>query len=156
MQNYTGERRVPQSDLRVRLDCGPTGTYGQVIRSVSEQWGREGDTWNPLRMVTVDKVVATTERFPAYHTDGAWKAAIELGARTAGQAYAPFAGWNSVLAHATQGKPLYYQAPLDSRPVLVRIVKVYKNGKVRIDPLCSDADKFTADFEHADRFRYAL
>ncbi len=34
------------------------------------------------------------------------------------------------------------------------VTKVCKNGKVRIDPLSNDADKFTADEGRLDRFRF--
>jgi len=35
-------------------------------------------------------------------------------------------------------------------------VKVFKNGTIRIDPLSNQADKFTANSGHLDRFRVRL
>lgn len=155
--NYSGERRIRGTDLRARHRFGAMGTYGEVIRNVAEQWGREGDTWNPLRTVRVDKVVATTERMPAHHCNATtWTVILELVARTAGLAHAPFADWQSVLERARLGWPVLYWAPLDATPRRVRIAKVYKNGKVRVDPMSSGADCFTADRDHLDRFYYPL
>jgi hypothetical protein len=64
-----------------------------------------------------------------------------------------FDTWESVLEHAREGKPLWYHAPLDARPVAILVVKVYLNGKIRIDPLSNQADNFTADAGHLNRFR---
>jgi hypothetical protein len=64
-----------------------------------------------------------------------------------------FATWKDVLNYAEAGGELYYHAPLNYRPKLIRVVMVYKNGKIRIDPMSSDADNFTADKHHLDRFK---
>lgn len=66
-----------------------------------------------------------------------------------------FSSWDQVLAHARAGLPLWYHAPMDLHARRIRIVRVFKNGKIRIDPMSSDADNFTADAGHLDRFRYA-
>lgn len=147
----SGESAIPGTDLRVRFRCTLSGTYGEVMRTVTETWGREGDTWNPPRQVTSSKVVATTERFPAYHTDKVSIAVRELACRIAGVLHVPFASWNDLETHVAQGKTLYYHAPLDTapRPVLVR--KRFKNGKMRLD---AGEVVFTADRDHLDRFRY--
>jgi hypothetical protein len=72
-----------------------------------------------------------------------------------------FESWDAVLemARATEKAFVYYKAPLDHSPRLVRVVKVYKNRKVRVDPCSWDADTprrgghmFTADSSHLDRF----
>jgi len=47
---------------------------------------------------------------------------------------------------------VWYKAPLEMSPHLVRVVKIFKNGKVRIDPGHKFADPFTADVGHLDRF----
>ena len=47
---------------------------------------------------------------------------------------------------------VYYKAPLDARPVMVEIVKVYKNNKVRVWPYGTGVEPFTADSRHLDRF----
>lgn len=60
---------------------------------------------------------------------------------------------SDVLSAARSGEPVWYKAPLDYRARRVRIVKVYKNGKIRIDPMSRDADNFTADRGHLDRFQ---
>ncbi len=64
-----------------------------------------------------------------------------------------FSTWDEVLAFVKAGGWLWYHAPLDVRPVSVRVVKVFKNGKLRIDPMNRDADYFTADAGHLDRMR---
>lgn len=64
-----------------------------------------------------------------------------------------FSTWSDVLAAARRGERLWYQAPLDARPSSILIVKVYKNDKIRIDPLSNQADPFTADAGHLSRFR---
>lgn len=69
-----------------------------------------------------------------------------------------FGTWQEVLAYARTGAPLYYQAPLDYRPVRVQ----YKVGArtIRITPpgargrgRLRTSDPFTADSAHLDRFR---
>lgn len=152
--SYSGERRLRGTDLRARHAHTPSGTYGQVIREVAEQWGREGEPMNLPRTVHIDKVVATTERMPAYHCNAStWQATLELAARTAGLSNAPFADWQSVLERARLGWPVLYWAPLDQTPSRVQVVRVYKNGKVRLQ---GDDCQFTADREHLDRFWYPL
>lgn len=64
-----------------------------------------------------------------------------------------FATWAAVLEFVRAGGWLWYHAPMDLRPASVRVVKVYKNGKLRIDPGTPDADCFTADAKHLDRMR---
>jgi hypothetical protein len=64
-----------------------------------------------------------------------------------------FDSWDEVLAFIGSGGWLWYQAPLDVRPSSVRVVRVYKNGKIRLDPGCSDCDPFTADKGHLSRMR---
>lgn len=61
-----------------------------------------------------------------------------------------FTFWTEVLTGAQRGSRLWYQAPLDSRPVPVYATKVYKNGKLRIR---GGEITFTADSVHLDRFR---
>ena len=64
-----------------------------------------------------------------------------------------FDTWADVLGAARRGEMLWYQAPLDRQPRYVRVVKVFKNDKIRLDPLSRDADNFTADAGHLARFR---
>jgi len=66
--------------------------------------------------------------------------------------YVGFSSWDEVLAFAKRGGWLFYHAPLDLRPCSVHVVKVYKNGKIRIDP-GAGADPFTADSGHLSRFK---
>lgn len=70
--------------------------------------------------------------------------------------YKEFSTWNEVLSAAAAGEQLWYQAPLDRYPHHVQVVKVFKNGSIRIDPLSRDADRFTADAGHLSRFRYRV
>ena len=64
--------------------------------------------------------------------------------------YETFETWADVLQHASRGW-LSYHAPMDLRPVSVRVIKIFKNGKIRITngPDCT----FTADAGHLSRFR---
>lgn len=64
-----------------------------------------------------------------------------------------FDTWRDVLVHVIAGSPIYYQAPLDARPVLVR-VQLTRGNKVRVFPPSTDCDPFTADAGHLDRFRH--
>jgi hypothetical protein len=64
-----------------------------------------------------------------------------------------FSTWSDVLEAARRGDRLWYHAPLDARPQSILVVKVYKNDKIRIDPLSNQADPFTADAKHLSRFR---
>lgn len=79
--------------------------------------------------------------------------AAELRAPVALPSFEKFSRWADVLDAARRGDTLWYQAPLDYRPVSIRVVRVFKNGKIRIDPMSRDADSFTADAHHLDRFR---
>jgi len=63
-----------------------------------------------------------------------------------------FGSWGDVLTHAKAGKPLYYQAPMDRHASRIRVVKVFSNKKIRIDPMSNQADNFTADSGHLGRF----
>jgi hypothetical protein len=67
--------------------------------------------------------------------------------------FAPFDTWADVLAAARRGDRLWYQAPLDRFPHSILVVKVFKNDRIRIDPLSNQVDKFTADAGHLNRFR---
>lgn len=64
-----------------------------------------------------------------------------------------FDTWTDVLNAASRGDRLGYQAPLDSSPRSILVTKIYKNDKLRIDPLSNQADSFTADAGHLSRFR---
>lgn len=70
--------------------------------------------------------------------------------------FASFASWQDVLDAARNGVRLHYHAPLDLRPTSVRVIKIYKNGKIKIDPGTRDADPFTADSDHLSRFRRSI
>jgi hypothetical protein len=67
--------------------------------------------------------------------------------------YEAFQSWPQLLDHINAGLPLWYQAPLDVRPAAVT-AKVRKDGRLRVYPhWSSDADPFTADQAHLERFR---
>lgn len=69
-------------------------------------------------------------------------------------AFSSYTSWIDVLEDAKKGGGyLFYQAPLDRSPRAVHVVKVFKNGGIRLDPMSRDADKFTADAGHLSRFR---
>jgi hypothetical protein len=65
---------------------------------------------------------------------------------------ARFDTWAELLDHISAGYPLWYQAPLDYRPAQVTAV-MRKDGKLRVYPTYADADPFTADAVHLERFR---
>lgn len=70
-----------------------------------------------------------------------------------------FVSWDALLTHLRQrgeGCYIWYHAPLDHKPVRVLVKKIYKNGKVRLDPCHKNADAFTADEGHLDRFRVVI
>lgn len=67
--------------------------------------------------------------------------------------YTGFSSWKELLDFIKSGGWLFYHAPLDLRPTSVSVVKVYKNGNIRIDPNTNDADPFTADPGHLSRFK---
>lgn len=62
----------------------------------------------------------------------------------------PFASWGAVRDAADHGRTLYYHAPLDLNARPVRVVRVFKNGKLR---LAAGDVTFTADADHLERFR---
>lgn len=63
--------------------------------------------------------------------------------------FSTFETWESVLAVAHKND-LYYHAPMDIRPVAVGIIKIFKNGKLRVR---ASGCTFTADSGHLSRFR---
>jgi len=68
------------------------------------------------------------------------------------QTFTGFTTWVELIDHVRAGYPLWYQAPLDYRPVLVTAV-IRKDGQLRVTPPYSNADPFTADQGHLPRFR---
>lgn len=67
-------------------------------------------------------------------------------------AYVEFLTWDDVLAHAKSGRPLLYRAGGAKVPWTIRVVKVYANKKIRVDPMASGYSNFTADNGHLTRF----
>ncbi len=75
--------------------------------------------------------------------------------------YLSFGSWTDVLTYVKVGDPLYYHAPLDSKPVRVRVRAAYKNGKLRLEDYWQGGEKhggfsFTAGPDHLQRLRYPL
>jgi hypothetical protein len=65
----------------------------------------------------------------------------------------PFDSWTAVLDHVNASYLTWYWAPLDPRPMMVQC-HVRRDGTIRvIPPRGSDADPFTADHGHLERFR---
>jgi hypothetical protein len=64
--------------------------------------------------------------------------------------FTTFSTWAEVLDDAHKGAPLFYHAPLDVYPVRAYTVRVYKNGKIRIQ---GGSLTFTVDSGHLNRFR---
>lgn len=69
--------------------------------------------------------------------------------------YVGFRNWDEVLAAAARGTSLFYQAPMDPRPVRVKVRRVGR-ASLRVDPSNPDVDPFVADRDHCDRFRQVL
>lgn len=73
--------------------------------------------------------------------------------------YRTFETWPTLLAHVRACLPVYYQAPMDPRPVRVRVQFLgsrFLTGEykqIRVFPPSHDCDPFTADAGHLDRFR---
>jgi hypothetical protein len=70
-----------------------------------------------------------------------------------------FATWREVLDHVASGAKVYYHAPLSCRPVLVHCtVSGPKSRVVRVHASETDreADNFSADSKHLDRFKQAI
>jgi hypothetical protein len=79
-------------------------------------------------------------------------AEIKVALQDAPAGFVGFPSWVSVLEAARRGDRLWYKAPFDRHPRSIMVVKVFKNGGIRIDPMSNQADKFTADRGHLDRF----
>lgn len=68
-----------------------------------------------------------------------------------------FSSWPEVLTYAKTGAPLYYQAPMDTRPTAVRYearsrtIRIFPPGSTGRGRLRT-SDPFTADAGHLDRF----
>lgn len=69
--------------------------------------------------------------------------------------YTPFLTWEALVefcrANDTYNVPLFYKAPLDTHETKVAITRIYKNGKLRVEPT-STAPSFKADSDHLARF----
>lgn len=65
--------------------------------------------------------------------------------------FLPFPTWNEVLAYVREGKPVYYKAPMDVRPVRVLASVRGKGQKVRV-ATGAEAGDFWADAGHLNRF----
>ncbi len=71
-------------------------------------------------------------------------------------AFESFPSWSALVGAVARGERIFYHAPLDARPVLVRCELRGRNPrtfKVRVFPPSRDADPFTADTGHLDRFK---
>lgn len=66
--------------------------------------------------------------------------------------YEDFTTWAQLADHVSAEYPLFYQGPMDYRPAQVTAV-VRKDGKLRVSPVYTDADPFTADAGHLPRFK---
>ena len=64
-----------------------------------------------------------------------------------------FDTWDAVLNAAKTGARLWYHAPMDNTPCSIEIVKVFKNGKIRVrGPECC----YTFDARHLSRMRHMV
>lgn len=62
-----------------------------------------------------------------------------------------FNTWSEVLQAASSGVRLWYHAPMDRAPAPIEVIKVFKNGKLRVRG--SEAC-YTFDSGHLSRMRY--
>ncbi len=62
-----------------------------------------------------------------------------------------FNSWSDVIAAAMRGEQMWCTAALDIHPTQV-VVRVFKNGKIRVVPLSNQGYPFTADAGHLNRF----
>jgi len=69
-----------------------------------------------------------------------------------GASFVSFATWEAVQAHIRAGLAVYYQAPLDYRPVRIG-ARVLSKHRIRVRPPTRDVDPFTADRGHLERFK---
>ena len=65
-----------------------------------------------------------------------------------------FQSWEQLLDHIQAGYLLWYQAPMDYWPAQINAT-VRKDGQIRVMPIYTNADPFTADSGHLNRFRRA-
>jgi hypothetical protein len=79
------------------------------------------------------------------------------GATNGGGIMQGFKTWESFLAYLARpgSNILFYKAPMDILGTPVRITKVFKNGKVRVQ-LLHGKGGFTADSGHLDRFFWRI
>ncbi len=66
--------------------------------------------------------------------------------------FTTFDSWEQLLEHIEQSRSLYYHAPMDYRPSIVVVKKVFKNGKLQV-VACGGHVSFTADHSHLPRFK---
>jgi hypothetical protein len=67
--------------------------------------------------------------------------------------FTTFATWTELTDHVRAGYRLYYHPPMDFRPSLLVSATIRRDGTIRCTPVYVDADPFTADIGHLDRFR---
>ncbi len=60
----------------------------------------------------------------------------------------PFQSWLAVRHYAETHAWIYYHAPMDYSPVVAAVVKIFKNGKIRLD---YRGHRWTIDAGHLDR-----
>lgn len=65
--------------------------------------------------------------------------------------FVPFASWADVRHSCMRSGALFYHAPLDRYSVRVYVLRVFKNGKLRLRAAHRDACAFTADASHLSR-----
>ncbi len=63
-----------------------------------------------------------------------------------------FTSWADLIDAIRADYAIRYQGPVDYRSHAVTCT-IRKDGKIRVSPIFTDADPFTADRAHLDRFR---
>jgi hypothetical protein len=62
--------------------------------------------------------------------------------------FSPFASWQDVRTVAATDAVLWYWGAMDTAPRRVRVVRLFRNGNIRVDPDSNQADPFTLDPGH--------
>lgn len=63
-----------------------------------------------------------------------------------------FTDWEALQLYVRSGCRVFYQAPLDYRPIPVK-ARVKADGRIAVLPPSTDVDPFLADVAHLARFK---
>jgi hypothetical protein len=76
---------------------------------------------------------------------------MTMGQFRTSEGFEAFTTWDDVVSSAKlDPHSLQYWGALDIGPQRVAVVKIFKNGKIRVDPMSNQADRFTLDPGHCN------